>query len=115
MQVREIDPIRVAERERAHARRCEKLRDRRAESADADDQRTRGGESGLRIRPELVEEDVPAVAEELRSSTSCTGRQISTKARRRCRALLLPTTIRYCVFACADSAFIESMTGKPFR
>ena len=50
------------------ARRGEELRDRRAEAADADDERVRGCEARLRIRPELVEQDVAAVAQQLRSS-----------------------------------------------
>jgi hypothetical protein len=65
LQVRQVDPIRIAERDRADTRRGEELRDRCAESADADDERVRGGEFRLRVRPELVEQDVPAVAKEL--------------------------------------------------
>ena len=66
LQVREIDAVGVAQRQRAHAGRGEKVRNGRAEAADADDQRMRGCEAGLRIGSELVEQDVPAVAQQLR-------------------------------------------------
>ena len=70
LQVGEVDAVGVADRERAHARRGEELRDRRAEAAHADDQRVRGGEAGLRLLAELVQQQVAAVAEALRSSMS---------------------------------------------
>ncbi len=44
----------------------EELRGRRAESAGADDQRVGGGELLLRVEAELGQQDVAAVAEELR-------------------------------------------------
>jgi hypothetical protein len=39
------------------------LRNRRAQAADADDERMRCRELRLRIRPEFLEQDVAAVAE----------------------------------------------------
>ena len=55
----------IAERERADPGGGEKLRGRRAEPARADDQRVRLRELLLRVDPELGQQDVPAVAEEL--------------------------------------------------
>ena len=65
LQVGEIHAIVVAQRERADAGGGEELRDWRTEPADPDDQRVRLREARLRVRPELVEQDVAAVAEEL--------------------------------------------------
>ena len=65
LQIGEIDVVGVEQRERPDTGGGEKLRGRVAEAADADDQRVRGGESRLRVRSELVEQDVPAVAKEL--------------------------------------------------
>src|SRR6185312_10219976 len=66
LQVREVDAIGVAERDRADARRRQELRDRRAEPPDADHERVRGRELLLRVGTELVEQDVTAVAEKVR-------------------------------------------------
>ena len=66
LQIGEVDAIGVAERDRADAGGREELRGRRAEAAHADDERMRGRELLLRVRAELVEQDVPAVAEKLR-------------------------------------------------
>ena len=46
--------------------RGEKLRDRRAQSAGADHERMRRREFLLRLETELGQQDVPAVAKELR-------------------------------------------------
>ncbi len=63
LQVREVDDIGIGERDRAHAGRCKKLRDRRAEPAGADDERVRRRELLLRFDTELGQQDVTAIAE----------------------------------------------------
>ena len=55
----------VADRDLTDAGRRQELRRGRAQAAHADDERVRGHKSLLRVRPEFVEQDVPAVAKKL--------------------------------------------------
>jgi hypothetical protein len=65
LQVGEVDVIGIAQRQRADAGGGQELRGRRPQSADTDHQRAGGRELCLRIRTELGQQDVAAVAEEL--------------------------------------------------
>ena len=69
MQVGEVDVVGIADRERANAGGREELRRGRAKAAHADDQRVRRGEPLLRVRAELGQQDVPAVAEQVGASS----------------------------------------------
>ena len=64
LQIGEIDAVGIGERERSDTGGGEELRDRCAQSADAHDEVTRGGEALLRLDAELGQQDVPAVAKE---------------------------------------------------
>jgi len=65
LQVGEIDLVRVGERQLADAACREVERRRATEAARADDERARGAQPLLALDPDLIEQDVAAVAEEL--------------------------------------------------
>src|SRR5262249_324999 len=64
LQIGEIDAIGIGEDQGADAGRREKLGNGCTQTADADDERPRRGETLLRLDAELGEQDVPAVAQE---------------------------------------------------
>lgn len=65
LQVGEVDLVGIGDGQSADAACREIQRRRAAEAARADDQRVRGAQLLLALDPDLIEQDVAAVAEEL--------------------------------------------------
>ena len=65
LQIGQIHAVRIDQRQRPHTGCRQKLRDRVAEAADADDKRVGAREVLLRVDTELGQQNVTAVAQQL--------------------------------------------------
>ena len=114
LQIGQIDLVGVDQRQRPDAGCGEKLRDRVAETADADDQRVRSGEALLRVDAELGQQDVPAVAQQLgvvhRRSVRPLVRD-KAKTPGRAGRFALPNVGAYYGLTAAATALVDAMTG----
>jgi hypothetical protein len=121
LEVGEVDMVGVAQRQRADAGRGEEMRGGIAESADADHERACRGELFLRIGTELRQQDMAAVAKQLRvvhrapvlkkDKRPAQGRALS---RFGFGAVYCFIGAAACV-ACAWTARVDVMTGVPFN